>query len=211
MYADAGPSSGPNEPMRLEVATVPRGSTYLHANPTGAHVLVHGGAARAAIEAIDRGIANLEAPYSSQESSAVLEALGQLFMCAFMANHDVFSSRPGQGEATTASAAGVVVRGSTACMLLAGTGRVHRFNRSGLVELEAPTHRAAIGHRCRYDDRPLTTSWQRGDVLVLSCGAVMDAPELILDVLASFNLATAARRIANQTPDAAGVVLVRWT
>jgi hypothetical protein len=187
--------------------------TYLLADGTGEDPATDV-AARTALDAVHVGFREMrEAPHAD-DARARLEALATLCMGTFVANYELHES-PRFERPAGVSLVGVAVRGDVVCLVRAGSAYAHRLGRRGVTELVDPSSppSAPLGLAPDTAARPFAATWEPGDVIVLSCGSLVDAiqPKVIgRTVLETANLSDAAREIVAMTAVPTSLALVRW-
>jgi hypothetical protein len=187
---------------------VERASAYLLAQGMG-DTLLTDVAARTALDVVCRSFGNMQAGPHVDDDRAKLGALTALCAGTMVADHLLHKAE----EPTGTSFVGAVPRGNTLVLVRAGFAHMHRLGRRGLTELGDPAPSEALGLGPKVTRYPFTATWERGDVLLLSCGPFMSAMEpkvIARAVLEAESLAAAAQQLVARSTAAASLALVRW-
>jgi len=210
--------------MRLDVAAaVSRGGAFMPIKSASAYLLAHGAgeapmtdaAARTALDTVHLGFKDERAAPHIDDARARPDALATLFAGTLAANSVLHKNRRSEVPAGV-SFVGVAIRGSMLCLARAGSAHVRRLDRRSLTELVPPTTSApgaALGLAPDGAGQAFTADWERGDVLLLSCGSTVNAVEpkvIARAVLETANLTDAAHQLVALATDTASLALVRW-
>lgn len=201
--------------MRLDVAAaMSRSGAFMPIKSASAYLLAHGeppqadGAAQAALDIAHLGFKDIQAAPHVDDPSALVDALMTLFVGTLVANGAPREAQPSE-EPTGVSFVGVAIRGTTLCLARTGHAHAHRLGRRSLTELVDPTPATSAAGA----GQVFTAPWEQGDVLLLSCGSLVNAlePKVIARaVLETANLVDAAHQIVAMATNTASLVLVRW-
>lgn len=205
--------------MRLDVAAaVSRSGAFMPIKSASAYLLAHGeppqadGAAQAALDTAHLGFKDIQAAPHVDDPRANLDALALLCVGTLVAN-GVHEAEPSE-KPTGVSFVGAAIRGATLCLARTGHAHAHRLGRRSLTELVDPTPAPSAALELTPGARQVFTApWEQGDVLLLSCGSLVNAVEpkvIARAVLETANLTDAAQEIAAMAKNTASLALVRW-
>jgi len=206
--------------MRLDVAAaVSRSGAFMPIKNASAYLLAHGeppradGAAQAALDFAHLGFKDIQVAPHVDDPRANLDALALLCVGTLVAN-GLHEAQPSE-KPTGVSFVGAAIRGTTLCLARTGHAHAHRLGRRSLTELVAPTPAPSAALRLTPGRarQVFTTPWEQGDVLLLSCGSLVNAVEpkvIARAVLETANLTDAAHQIVALATDTASLALVRW-
>lgn len=206
--------------MHLEVGTAAsRICTFKPVEHASAYLLAHGteetpladAAAQKVLDIAHQGFRDVRASPHVDDPRDRFQALLALYAGILAAN-----SILGKSEGRTgASFVGAAIRGTMLYLTSVGSAHVHRLGRRGLTELidTASTPGAALGLVPQVTSMPFAGAWEQGDVLILSCGTLVEAiePKLIARAtLEAANLTEAAHQLVAHATSSASLALVRW-